>query len=87
VSAEARALAKRAAAAGHGPQVLAALKELYRILTIYPQRGEPLRDLKTVGQTIYTLSVPPLVEYAIDEEGRAVYIGVPFKVLPHAGFK
>jgi hypothetical protein len=88
VNAAAKSLMKRAIAAGRGQQVLAALKELHRILTIYPQYGEPTRDLRTVGQTIYTLCVPPLfVEYAIDEEERIVYIGVPFKVLPYTGIE
>ena len=84
----AKALIQRAIAAGCGQQVIDALKELHRILTIYPQFGEPVRDLRTVGQTVYTLSVRPLfVEYAIEEQTRVVLIGVPFKVLPHSGFE
>jgi hypothetical protein len=88
VNAAAKDLIRRAIAAGYGRQVIAALKELHRILAIYPQYGEPKRDLRSIGQTVYALSVRPLfVEYAIDEEERVVLIGVPFKVLPHSGFE
>jgi hypothetical protein len=88
VAGEAKALIQRAIAAGRGEEVLTALKQLHRILSIYPQRGEPVRDLKTVAQTLYTLSFGPLfVEYAIDEANRTVFIGRPFKVMPHSGFE
>jgi hypothetical protein len=56
VSTEAKALAKRAAAAGFHQQVVAALKRIHHILSIYPQLGEPLRDLATTGETECTLN-------------------------------
>jgi hypothetical protein len=88
VSAEAKALFKRAADVGRGPQILDAIKEAHRILSVYPQFGEPLKDLNVFGSTIYTLAVPPLViEYIIDETARVVFIGVPFKVLSNSGFE
>jgi hypothetical protein len=88
VNAAARDLVRRARAAGRGDEALAALKKLFHILSVYPQYGEPIRDLQTVGQTIYTLSVPPIyAKYAIDEENRTVYIGAPFLVMRHSGFE
>ena len=88
VSAELKALFKRAQAVGLGWQVLDALKALHRVLSVYPQFGEPVRDLKTVQETIYVASFPPLfVEYVIDEPRREVVIGIPFKVMPNSGFE
>jgi hypothetical protein len=88
VNAAIKALYRRARAVGFGPQVLSALKELDRILTIYPQYGEPLRDLKTVGETVYVATFPPLyVEYIIDEPRRSVFIIADIRAMPHSGFK
>ena len=88
VSRELKALVQRAAAAGFGQQVIDALKTLHRILTLYPQYGEPRRDLRTAGETAYAAAIAPLyVEYVVDEPNRAVFIGVPIKVLPNAGFE
>jgi hypothetical protein len=88
VSVAAKALFNRAADVGRGAQILEAIKEVHRILSVYPQYGEPLQDLDTFGATIYTLAVPPLVvEYLINETARAVFIGVPFKVLSNSGFE
>jgi hypothetical protein len=88
VAAELKALVKRAAATGFGHQALSALKEIERILRIYPQFGEPRRDLTMVGETAWAMTIPPLyVEYIIDELNRVVYIVIPFKALPNSGFE
>jgi hypothetical protein len=88
VSRELKALIQRAASAGFGEQVIQALKTVHRMLSVYPQFGEPLRDLKMAGETVYVATIPPLyVEYVIDEPSRAVFIGVPFKVLPNVGYE
>jgi hypothetical protein len=88
VSAELKDLYRRAAAAGQGQQVLDALKKAERVLRIYPQFGDPFRDLTTPGETVYAASFPPLyVEYIIDEPNRAVFIVVPFKAMPNVGFE
>lgn len=60
VGAEMKALYRRARVAGFGPQVLAALKKLEHVLAIYPQYGEPLRDLAAVGETVYVVTFDPL---------------------------
>ncbi len=87
VNAELRGLIQRAQAAGFTWQLLAALKDLQRILSIYPQYGDPLRNLATPGETVYAAAFPPLyVEYIIDEPTRSVFIVIPIKALPNAGF-
>jgi hypothetical protein len=88
VRTELRALAERAAEAGRGRAVLDALKTLDARLRIYPQDGERRRDLSMIGQSLWHAAFPPLfVEYVIDEPNRAVYVIVPLKVLPGAGFQ
>ena len=88
VRAELRALVGRATDAGHGRAVLDALTELGARLRIYPQFGERRRDLSTPGQSEWDATFPPLfVEYVIDEPNRAVYVVIPLKALPHAGFQ
>jgi hypothetical protein len=83
-----RALVDRAIGAGQGLVVLGALRELDARLRIYPQFGECRRDLSIPGQSQWVASFPPLVvEYVIDEPNRAVYVVIPIKVLPHAGFQ
>jgi hypothetical protein len=85
---ELRALVDRAIDAGHGRAVLDALTELDARLRIYPQFGERRRDLATAGQSQWGATFPPLfVEYVIDEPNRAVYVVIPLKALPHAGFQ
>jgi hypothetical protein len=84
---ELRALLARAKANGQGKQAVDAAREINRRLHLYPQFGEPRRDLKTLGATMGSGTVPPLVlEYAIDEERRLVFVAIPFKVLPNSGF-
>lgn len=83
-----RALVTRAIDAGYGPAVLDALTEMDARLRIYPQYGERRRDLSMTGQSLWGATFPPLcVEYVIDEQNRAVYVVIPLKVLPRAGFQ
>jgi hypothetical protein len=85
---ELRALVDRAIDAGQGRDVLGAIKELDARLRIYPQFGERRRDLSMTGQSQWAATFPPLfVEYVVDEPNRAVYVVIPIKVLPHAGFQ
>jgi hypothetical protein len=87
VRTELKALADRATDASHGRAVLDALKELDARLRICPHYGERHRDLAMAGQSEWDAAFPPLfVEYVIDEPNRAVYVVIPLKVLPHAGF-
>jgi hypothetical protein len=83
---ELKELLTRAVARGFGPQALNAAKEIAARLRIYPQFGEPLRDLQTEGETLWTGTVPPLVvQYVIDEDNRLVFVVVPLKPLPESG--
>jgi len=78
-----RELLAQLAAQGSGRQALDALHQLDARLRVYPQFGEPLRDLKTPGETLWAGTVPPfVVNYAIDEERRLVFVVRPFKLLP-----
>jgi hypothetical protein len=84
---ELRGLADRAVSAGQGRALLDALDELDLRLRIYPQFGERRLDLSLTGQSQWAATFPPLlVEYVIDEPNRAVYVVIPLRVLPHAGF-
>jgi hypothetical protein len=81
-----KALLDRAVARGMGRECLDALKALDRILRIYPQYGEPFRDLVTEGETVWVMTIPPfVVHYIIDEPNRAVIVMVEFKLLPNSG--
>lgn len=84
---ELKQLMAKAVASGHGQEALTALKEMDARLHIYPQFGEPLRDLKTAGETLWAGTVPPLVaQYIIDEDKRLVFVVYPLKALPESGF-
>jgi hypothetical protein len=53
---------------------------------VYPQFGEPLRDLITLGETLWAGTVPPFVaHYVIDEARRLVFVVRPFMLLPKPG--
>src|SRR5690242_11684743 len=81
------ALLARATSLGFGPLCLRAIKTIEARLRIYPQIGEPLRDLPGVGQTLYGYTISPLhVQYIIDEAERKVYVTGPIKPMPHCGF-
>jgi hypothetical protein len=86
VRTELKQLIARAAARGLSQAVLQAIKEIDRRLQVYPQFGEPRRDLETKGESVWSGTVPPLVvEYVLDEERRLVFVVDPFTTLPHMG--
>ena len=82
-----KALVARAKTAGLGQETLRAVKQIDRLLHLYPQFGEPLRDLKAIGHTEMIGTVQPLfVRYVIDEARRTVFVVHPIEPLPHVGF-
>jgi len=82
-----RPLVARARERGLSQQVLDALKEIDRRLRIYPQFGQPLRDLKLEGTQLWIGVVPPLVvHYVLNEEMRLVMVAVPIVSLRRSGF-
>jgi hypothetical protein len=73
---------------GLGPQVLAAMKELDRLLHLYPQFGQPLRDLELKPAQLWIGVVAPLVaHYVLDEERRLVGVGFTHLMLPKSGLQ
>jgi hypothetical protein len=83
---EPKALIARARAPGFGPQVIAAVKEIDRRLRLYPQFGQPLRDLSFGSAQLWIGVVEPLtVQYMLDEERKAVMVIVPFLPLSSSG--
>jgi hypothetical protein len=75
-------MVKDLAARGLGRQALQALKDIDYRLKVYPQFGEPLKDLHMTGQTLWIASVPPfVVRYIIDDENRVVYLAAKFMLL------
>ena len=75
----------------HAAQLLAAVREIDRRLRIYPQFGQPLRDLTVAGAQLWVGAVFPLVvQYVVVEpdtsgHGREVMVVRPFTPLPHTG--
>jgi hypothetical protein len=64
-------------------QILGAAREIDARLHIYPQFGQPLRDLQMQGETLWIAVVPPLtVQYIIDDDQHAVFVVVPHRLLP-----
>lgn len=83
---EPRALLRRATDAGVGAEVLAAVADMDRRLRVYPQFGQPLRDLVAPAR-LWVGVVPPLVvQYVLDESRRQVSVLLPITPLPHSGF-
>jgi hypothetical protein len=79
-----RDLLTRARGLGLGPELRAAILEIDRRLQIYPQFGQPLRDLAVDNATLWIGVVPPLVvQYILDEAGRQVMVVLP--VVPLRG--
>ncbi len=77
----------RATKGGQRDSFLAALKELDRLLHLYPQFGEPLLDLKKEVGQVYCGTVPPLVvRYAVFEDRRLVFVGSPPQLLLNTGY-
>lgn len=81
-----RDLMARARGLGLGPAVRAAILEIDRRLQIYPQFGQPLRDLAIEDAALWIGVVPPLVvQYILDEAGRQVMVVLPLDPLPASG--
>jgi hypothetical protein len=81
---ELQALIDRAKDRGLARQVLDALKEIDYRLRVYPQIGEPLRNLTLRPAQLWIATVPPLVvHYVLDEDRRSVSVGYP--IVPLAG--
>lgn len=58
-----------------GEQVLAAIREINNRLHLYPQFGQPLRDLSVQPAQLWIGVVKPLVVlYVLDESSRQVSI-------------
>jgi hypothetical protein len=80
------AFGSRARASGQGTSFVGAVKELDRLLHLYPQFGEPLNDLALEAGQVYRASVPPLVvRYAVYEERRLVILAAPPLLLSNCG--
>jgi|GEM_PF-2133059 len=80
------ALVKRA----KGSRIEAALREAIlgfdRRLRIYPQFGDPLRDLSERRAQLWIGTITPLVmHYILDEERRRVIVVRPPMLLPNSG--
>ena len=85
---ELRSLIARAKDRGLAPQVLVALKTLDYRLRIYPQFGQPLRDLELKPAQLWIGVIPPLVaRYSLDEERRLVLVFLPLVPLPKSGLQ
>jgi hypothetical protein len=83
-----RSLTIRARDRGLGPQVLAAVKELDRLLHLYPQFGQPLRDLELKPAQLWIGVVAPWVaHYYLDEERRLVVVLRAQLMLPKSGLQ
>jgi hypothetical protein len=80
-----RVLAREAFERGDGPAFAAALKEFHRRLTVYPQFGDPLFDLKHERGHIRIGIIRPLaMRYGVHEDRRLVFVGAPPVLLPMA---
>ncbi len=83
---ELQKLIAKARSRGLARQVLAAVKEIDDRLRVYPQFGQPLRDLKLQPAQLWLGCVPPLVvQYSLDDERRVVMVVVPILPLPNSG--
>jgi hypothetical protein len=81
-----KALVARARSLGLDQQVLAAVREIDRRLQIYPQFGQPLRDLSVEPAQLWIGVVSPLVvQYVLDEQRRQVMVVLPMTPLPDSG--
>jgi len=68
---------------GDGEAFLAALREFYRRLQVYPQFGDPLVDLRQEAGQIRIGIVPPLaMRYGVLEERRQVLVAALPVLLP-----
>jgi hypothetical protein len=79
-------LAAMARDRGDGEHFLAALREFYRRLRVYPQFGDPLTDLQHEAGQIRIGIVPPLaMRYGVLEERRQVFVAALPVLLPKSG--
>ncbi|HEX4608893.1 MAG TPA: hypothetical protein VH092_11870 [Urbifossiella sp.] len=71
--------------------LIAAVREFDRRLRVYPQFGEPLRNLAVPDAQLWVASIPPLtLHYVVieaDDRGRRrqVIVVRPFILLPNSG--
>lgn len=64
---------------------LAAVREFYRRLRVYPQFGDPLIDLRQeVGQVRVGIIPPLSMRYAVLEERRQVFVSALPVLMPKA---
>lgn len=83
---ELRALVIRARGLGLGEQVLTAIRDIDSRLRIYPQFGQPLRNLSVEPAQLWLGVVAPLVvQYVLDESRRQVMVVHPLTPLPGCG--
>lgn len=83
VLAELKALISRAKLHGREQDVKDAAKEIEYRLSVYPQFGDPLRNLQRESSQIWVGVVPPVVvQYSIHEDIRQVWVVVPLVPLP-----
>jgi hypothetical protein len=70
----------------HSAELLAALREFDRRARIYPQFGQPLRDLVIEPARLWIGVIAPLVfHYVLEEEKRLVMVVRPPIPFPHSG--
>jgi hypothetical protein len=71
---------------GHVRMLLGALRGVERRLRVYPQFGQPLRDLAGGPAQLWIGVVPPLVfHYILNEDRRTVLVIRPPAPLPRTG--
>jgi hypothetical protein len=76
-------LAGEADTRGDGQAFLSALKEFHRRLCIYPQFGDPLRDLTQEPGQVWVGVVRPLsMRYGLFEDRRLVIVSAHPVLLP-----
>jgi len=82
-----RLLIAKARSHGLADEVLAALETLDSRFRIYPQFGQPLKDLNRPSAILWIGVIAPLVaHYVVDEETRQVLVGRSIQTLPRSGF-
>jgi hypothetical protein len=71
---------------GDGEAFLAALKEIHRRLSLYPQFGEPLVDLAQESGQVWIGIIRPLaLRYGVFDERRVVMVTEIPVLLPKVG--
>lgn len=78
-----RELGEEALARGDGVAFVAALKSLHQRLTIYPQFGDPVKDMAHGGGQLRVGIIRPIsIRYGVHEESRTVFCGTLPLLLP-----